>query len=422
MRFTDLHFPSFRPSGSPRGRLATRLAWIALLAAGGGGVVLGATSQNPSPEPAATTAKTPAADADSFKPTPAQMASLKIATVASSNFRAEDLTDGKISINGDRTTPVFSPYSGRVTRVIANPGDTVQQGQPLLALEASEFVQGQNDLLASQAAAATAHAQLALAQATEQRKHALFDAKAGAMQDWQQSQADLAAAQSSLRSADAAFAAVRNRLRILGKTEAEIDALARAEKIDPSAYVVAPIAGTVTDRQVGLGQYLQSGASTPVYTIGDLAAVWLVANVREADAPMMRKGAPIEVHVNALPDRVFKARITYVAPALDPATRRLVVRAEVQNAEGLLKPEMFATFSILTGSETAAPAVPDSGVVYEGPDARVWVLGDDGALALRKIRPGRSANGLLEVLDGLAAGEKVVVGGALFIDRAAHSD
>ena len=361
--------------------------------------------------------------AGTFKPTPAQLSGLKIVGVTRANFRAEHITEGKIALNADRSTPVFSPYSGRVTQILASLGDHVKQGQPLCAVQASEFVQGQNDLLSAQAALATANAQLNLAQTNERRKHALFDAKAGSLQDWQQSQSDLAAAQSAAHTAEAALAAVRNRLTILGKSDAEIDSLARAEKMDPVAYVVAPIAGVVTDKQVGLGQYLQSGASTPAYTVGDLSTVWLIASVRETDAPLVRKGETVEVHVLALPERTFTARITYVAPSLDPATRRLTVRAEIPNLDGLLKPEMFASFSILSGGPSGAPAVPESGVIYEGSEARVWILGEDGTLGLRRIRPGRSANGLLEVTDGsVKPGEKVVASGALFIDRAAQGE
>jgi cobalt-zinc-cadmium efflux system membrane fusion protein len=364
----------------------------------------------------------PAAAPPSFKPTREQLAGLGIATVGRATFRAERVTDGKIALNGDRTTPVFSPYSGRVTRVHAGPGDKVRQGQPLLTVQASEFVQGQSDLLAAQAAVASAQAQLSLAQTVEKRKHALFDARAAALQDWQQSQSDLAAAQGTARTADAALAAVRSRLAILGKSEADIDALARGEKTDAQADVVAPIAGTVIDRQVGLGQYLQAAATTPVYTVADLSTVWLVANVRETDAPFVAKGQMAEVRVVAFPDRVFHARVSYVAPALDPATRRLNVRAEIANPDGLLRPEMFASFSLQGGPASSAVAVPESGVIYEGAEARVWIVGADGTLVLRRIRPGRSANGLLEVLEGVAAGEKVVTSGALFIDRAAQGD
>ena len=408
-----------RPPGP--GAFAGRIAWLSRIAALlVTALATGAVLADPIAQGSAGSQE-PAGSA-SFKPTAQQLASLRIAAVARAPFRVEHVTDGKIALDGDRTTPVFSPYSGRVVRVLAGVGDVVHAGQPLLELEASEFVQGQNDLLAAQAATLSAHAQLTLAQTNEQRKHALLEARAGSQQDWQQSLSDLAAAQGAARTAEAALAAVRRRLSILGKTDAQIDALAQASTIDAVATIVAPIEGTVTDRQVGPGQYLQAAASTPVFTVADLRSVWLVANVRESDAPYVRKGQTLEVQVMALPGRTFSAQVSYVAPALDPATRRLSVRARIANAEGLLKPEMFATFSLLAGTGAQALAVPLSGVIYEGAEARVWIARDDGTLVLRKIRPGRTANGLLEVLSGVKAGEKVVASGALFIDRAAEGD
>ena len=357
-----------------------------------------------------------------FRPTSAQLASLKVAPVQMVTFRSEQVTDGKIAVNGDRTTPVFSPYSGRVTRIFANLGDHVRQGERLLALEAVEFAQAQNDLISAASAVNTGRSQLSLAQTNEQRKHALYDAKAGALQDWQQGQGELVTAQNALRSAETALALVRNRLRILGKSDAEISALESAQKVDPVSFVVAPIRGNVTDRQVGLGQYIQAGASTPVYSIGDLSTVWLVGNVREAEAPLMRRGVPVEVHVMALPGKVFKAKLTYVAPSVDPNTRRFQVRAEVENPDGELKPEMFASFSIITGKESASPAVPQDAIVYEGDNARVWIVQPDGTISSREIGVGRTSNGMVEVLAGLEPGQELVTSGTLFIDRAARRD
>jgi cobalt-zinc-cadmium efflux system membrane fusion protein len=183
--------------------------------------------------------------------------------------------------------------------------------------------------------------------------------------------------------------------------------------------VAAPIDGTVILRQVGVGQFIQSGASNPIYSISNLSTVWLVANVREVDAPYIKLGDPVNVRVLAVPNRIFRAKITYVAPSIDPATHRLQVRADVDNPDGVLKPQMFAAFNIITGQDEAAPAVPQSAIVYEGETARVWVQEKDGRLGLRIIRIGRSDGDDMEALSGLRAGEKIVTGGAIFIDRAA---
>jgi cobalt-zinc-cadmium efflux system membrane fusion protein len=372
-------------------------------------------------------AKPPELPPGVFKPTEAQWKGFKIAPVELVAFHSDSITEGNIALDDDLTTPVFSPYSGRVVKLVARLGDTVQRGAPLFSVEASEFVQAQNDLITALAAQRTAKAQLTQAQTNERRAHDLYLAQGGALKDWQQSQTDLASAQNALHSAEIALAAVRNRLRILGKSDQEIADLEAAptQKIDPTAMVAAPIAGTVTLRQVGLGQYINSaanGASNPVYTIGDLSTVWLMANVRERDVPLMHLGAPVEVRVPAYPDRVFKAKISWVGPSLDANTHRLPVRADVENPDGALKPMMFAAFSITTGTDRTAPAVPQMAIVYEGDTARIWLAHDDGTVESRPVRVGRIQDGIVEILDGVAAGDKVVTSGALFIDRAAATD
>jgi cobalt-zinc-cadmium efflux system membrane fusion protein len=335
-----------------------------------------------------------------------QLATLEIKPVGTRTFHTEEVTDGQIALNGDTTTQVFSPYSGRVVRVMASPGEYVKQGAPLLRIEASEFVQAQSDLI-------NAAATLKLARINEERKHAAFESKGGSLQDWQQAQVDLTAAENAATSA-------KNRLRILGKTDEEIAAMESTKKADATTYVVAPIGGVVTDRQVGPGQYIQAGASNPVFSLGDLSTVWLVADVPETEAPFIERGQKVEVRVLALPGRVFEAKLTAIAAQVDPVTRRVPVRATIANPDGKLKPQMFASFSIITSGDSVAPAVPEEAIVREGEQVHVWVVGQNDTLALRSIRTGRSNDGMVEVLDGLKAGERVVTRGSLFIDRAAR--
>jgi membrane fusion protein, heavy metal efflux system len=363
------------------------------------GIVSGRLFQHSSGESA------PLPPAGTFRPTAQQLKTLTIEPVTVHQFVSQEITEGKIAVNGDRSTPVFSPYSGRITRVIAGLGDNVKAGQALATIEASEFAQAQSDLT-------TALAQIKLARNNETRKHALYDAKGGSMADWLQSQADLSTAEAGLRS-------VRNRLRILGYSEQAIDAMASDEHSGALAQIVAPISGVIVDRQLGPGQYAQAGASSPVFTIADMSSVWMVGNVREADAGYIRRGQTVEVGVLAYPDRTFTAYVIYVAPTIDPNTHRLTVRAVIDNADGALKPEMFASFRILTSEGTQAPAVPASAVVYEGDSAHVWVLQSADVLAIRPIHTGRASDGLVEVLDGLQPGERVVTRGSLFIDRSA---
>ena len=359
-----------------------------------------------------------------FRPTIAQWREFDVRAVQPMSFQDQQDTDGKIATNDDRTTPVFSPYTGRVTRVFVQAGAVVSKGQPLFAVQGSEFVQAQNDLGSAQATEASASAQVKAAEADEARLGELYKADGASLKEWQQSQAGLAAAQAGLRSAQVSMAAVQNRLRIFGESDRQIGALAagaRAHRIQPEAVVTAPVDGTVVTRQVEPGQFVSgaaAGATTPIFSISDLSIVWLVANVREADAGKVRPGDRMNVRVLAWPDRTFSARITYIAPAIDPVTRRFAVRAELANPDRLLKPEMFADFAIDTGAASAALAVPEDAVIYEGQSAHVWLARPDRTLVLQQVRLGRSEGGLLEVLGGLRPGDRIATSGALFIDRA----
>jgi cobalt-zinc-cadmium efflux system membrane fusion protein len=316
-------------------------------------------------------------------------------------------------------------------KLFARAGDTVHQGDPLFAVQAQEFVQGQADLISAVATLRTAKAQLALAEANEKRQHELFLAHGAAQKDWQQSQVDLANAQGGSNSAQIGLAAVRNRLRILGKTDQEIDAVENATDVrtlNPIGVVSAPIDGIVIQRQVGLGQNIVSaangGGSGPQFQIGNVSKVWMLANVREENASKVHLGDPVEVTTLAYPGRVFDGKITRISPTIDPVLHRLPVWAEVANPEGLLKPEMFASFRIISGAAKGpSPAVPDRAIVYEGANAHVWLANPaNKTLALRQIKVGRSIDGEVQVMSGLEPGDYVVTSGAVFIDRAAAGD
>jgi len=402
--------------------------WVALVLFASAAVAATALMWEPradQPENARPT--TSAAPPGTFRPTQEQWRGLKLEPVVVRGFVPKQVTEGTIAVDDDLTTPVFSHYSGRVIKVIAMLGDVVEPGAPLFVIHASEFVQAQNDLITALANLQSSRSQLRMAQTTEKRTHELYLAQGGALKDWQQAQTDLITAENTVRANEIALHAVRSRLRILGKTDQEIASLEAepTQKLNPMAIVTAPVRGTITQRQIGLGQYINSeaaGAASPVFTISDLSTVYLIANVREVDTPLMHVGLALEVHVLAYPGRVFKGKVSYVAPSIDPNTHRLPVRADVENPDGALKPGMFANFSIITGEASTAPAVPQEAIVYEGERARVWVAGDGDTLALREIRTGRTSDGLVEVLAGLSAGEKVVTSGTVFIDRAARAD
>ena len=352
-------------------------------------------------------------------PSPAEWASLTIQPVTELAFRAEHVTEGKIAIDEDRSTPVFSPYAGRVTKVLARPGDSVVKGQPLFVIEAADNVQAQNDFIAAMTAMNKAKSALDLAQLQGTRAKDLFEGKAVPLKDYQQSQATLIQAENDMRSSQTAMEAARNKLRILGLTDEDIATFQEKRRINPETTIFAPIAGTVVQRKIGPGQYVNAGASDPVYVIGDLSTVWMTAFVRESDCANVAIGQEVTFNVLALPGHPLSARLNYVATAIDPATRRLLVRATVDNKDFVLKPEMFANVTIYSAGDRPAVGVPKQALIYEGDQVRIWVAHPDKTIELRQIKPGLTNGDLVEVVGNLKPGELIVTKGALFIDRAA---
>lgn len=363
---------------------------------------------------------------DLYYPTRKQWATLTTEAVGAMVFRAEHLTEGKIAVDEDRATQVYSPYAGRVIKLLAKPGDMVIAGQPLFVVESPDMVQAQNDFIGAISGLNKAHAALNLAKLVEQQNKSLYETKAGPLRDLQQAQATVLAAQNDVRAAQIALEAVRNRLRIYGKRDEEIASFGETGAINPQMTIYSPIAGAVVQRRVGPGQYINTAASGPspaandaTYVIGDLSTVWLVAYVRESEAPNVHVGEAMHFTVLAFPNRVFTANIAYVATSFDAATRRLLVRATIDNSEGLLKPEMFASVTILTNEGDSSPAVPREAIIFDGKNAHVWVTREDRSVEQRQIKTGLSNGQMVQVLDGVKIGEKVVTKGSLFVDRAA---
>jgi membrane fusion protein, heavy metal efflux system len=354
-----------------------------------------------------------------YKPTPSEWASLTVEPVTERTFRAEHVTEGKIAVDEDRSTPVFSPYTGRVVKLLVRPGDTVKQGEPLFVIEAADTVQAQNDFITAITGLNKAKSALDLAQLQDTRAKDLFEGKAVPQKDYEQAQATFIQAQNDMRSAQTALEAARNKLKILGFSDDAIKNFQEKGTLDPNTTVFSPIAGTVVQRKIGPGQYISSGASDPVYVIGDLSQVWLIAYVRETDAGVVAVGQDVSFSVLSLPSHPFKAKIDYVAAAIDPNTRRLLVRATVDNSEGLLKPEMFANVTIYSGGDHKAVGVPKEALIYEGDRVHIWVAHDDKSIELRQIRTGLTNGNLVEVDGNLKPGERIVTRGSLFIDRAA---
>jgi cobalt-zinc-cadmium efflux system membrane fusion protein len=313
---------------------------------------------------------------------------------------------------------VLSPFSGRVTRLIAKIGDDVKRGDPLFEIDSPEVVQAQTDLIAAVQGLGKAKSQLALAKRVLDRQTSLLADRATAQREVDQAQNDYALAESDYTTAQGTLTASRNRLRvIIGRDPEEVERVERDRMINPLITINAPIEGTVIARKVGPGQYVRSDTADPLYSISNLSTMWLKANVPENDISLVRIGQEIEIKVTAVPGRTFNARITAIGAASDMATRRVVVRSEIPNPDRALKSEMFASFKIATGDGGATLAVPTEAVIREGELSTVWVQREPLLFQRRKVKIGLEQDGKQQILDGLAPGEQVISRGAIFVDN-----
>ena len=354
---------------------------------------------------------------DGVRASPDQLRQLEVAKVGTFSFRTRQRAIGRIAYNEDASTPVLTPFSGRVTRLIAKVGDLVKRGDPLFEVDSPEVVLPQNEFIAAIAVQKKARAKLNLATIVEKRQSDLYAGKAAPLKELQQAQADLTAAQNDMRAADTAVDAARNRLVILGLTDDQIAAVEQKRTIQRATPVYSPIDGTVIARKVGPGQYVRSDSGDALFMIADLSTMWLKALIPENDIPAIKVGQHAEVTITALPGRVYIARITAIEASADPATRRLVVRSEIANPDGALKSEMFASFAIATGELESSLAVPLSALIREGENFSVWVEVEPLVFKRRVVEVGLEQAGFAQIRSGLKLDETIVVRGAIFVDN-----
>jgi len=363
-------------------------------------------------------AQGPSKSADQIRVNDGQLQQLNVIKVNPYSFRVQKTAVGQIAFNEDASTVVLTPFSGRVTRLLAKLGDVVRRGDPLFEIDSPEVVQAQTDLIAAVEGLEKAKSQVALTKSVLDRQTSLLSGRATAQREVDQARNEHAAAESDLATAQGTLAAARNRLRVIvGRNQAEVARVERERAVNPLITVDSPIDGTVISRKVGPGQYVRSDAGDPLYGIANLSTMWLKANVPENDIPHVRVGQEIEVRITALPDHLFKARITAIGASSDAATRRVVVRSEIPNPDGALRAEMFATFKIATGEGDAAPAVPAEALIREGDVATVWVEEEPMVFRRRLVKIGLEQDGQVQIREGVKIGERVVARGAIFVDN-----
>jgi membrane fusion protein, heavy metal efflux system len=332
-------------------------------------------------------------------------AAIKPMPVGEREFPIEKTAVGSIDFNQDMTVQVFTPYQGRIASLFAKLGDNVTNGQTLFTIDSPDLVQVSSTLI-------SAAGVLELTTRNLARLQGLYQTRSISQKDLEQAASDQQTAEGALRGA-------RDAVRLFGKTDADMDRMIKERRVDPILIVRSPVSGRISARNAAPGLYVQPGNPPAPYSVADVSTMWMLANVPETDVTAFRLGQPVRVTVSAYPDHAFDGRITTIGLTVDPNTRRVLVRSEIQDPRHELWAGMFATFVIQTGDPVRSLAVPFAGVAREGDGTMVvWVTTDGRRFTKRTVKIGLQHDGHHQILEGLQPGEEVATDGALFLNNA----
>src|SRR5712692_4660038 len=370
-----------------------------------GGCQKGATPSNPASQP--TNAATP----DS-----AQAHAIETEIVVLQPIAGAILATGKILVTEDRVANIGPVHGGRLVRLYAGQGTNVRKGQKLADLESADIDQAEADYLKALAdyenARRTSVAEIKFAQATYDRTRMLYEKTITAGKYLQAAEHDLevakASAENSVAGTRSALNAARRHLLILGLKQSDIDALKNKPDSPVVFSLTSPIAGIVVERNATIGATIGSDAN--LFKIIDISRVWIDANVFEKDLARVKFGQEVKVAVPAFPGSSFSGKVILVNSVVDPETRSVKVRTEVPNPDGRLKPDMFANVEIITDLNRTAISIPQSAVLNDGGKMVVFVS-EGSSYKKRQVTAGIQGNDRVEIIDGLQAGDKVVVKG-----------
>lgn len=307
---------------------------------------------------------------------------------------------GRIEANEKRVTRIGAAVTGRVTEVLVDLGDRIQRGQTLALVSSPELTQAQLAYL-------RAHAARELAERAEERAQLLLRSDVIGSAELQRRQSELAIASAELKAA-------ADHLQIMGLSSETIARLRQQGSLHPHAVVSSPLSGVVIERNISQGQVAQPG--DPLFTVADLSRVWVVGELPEQTARAAQVGQTVQIEVPALGLKSWTGRIVFVGDTVNPETRTVTIRTEVDNTARSLKPQMLATMRIATASERL-PAVPQAAVVREQDKDHLVVDQGGGQYELVPVRLGEAVQGLRPVLEGVKEGQRIVVEGAFHLNN-----
>jgi len=333
-----------------------------------------------------------------------QLPHLQVAPVRRTVWSTIIRTTGTVDWDTEHTTQVITQVSGPISRIVADTGTRVKVGDPLLYLASADVA----NAIANYRKASNRYA---LAQRTLNRSKDLLAHKALAQRDYDAAEADFHDAATDQQSALEA-------LRIFGVTHAEITDDERQDaSIRPELVMRAPLAGTVVQRMVLPGQFIQAG-TTAAFVITNTSTVWVQGHVYDRDLASIHIGDSVEVRNTSLPG-TFHGVVSYIGDLIDPTTRTTPVRIVTQNPEGLLKKDLFVDVVIHDRSTQDVLVVPTTAVLYDEQNFPfVYVQRSGGQFAERQVTLGTQQGADTQIRTGLKPGEPVVSQGSVFLQFA----
>ena len=337
----------------------------------------------------------------SLTPEAIERAGIKTAEVKSQMGAAVVTVPATVMSNAYRDTKVNALVGGIVRQVSAELGSRVQRGQPLAVIFSSELADAQMKYLSMRAMFHADHQKL-------QRTQKLVDLGAASRQELEDVTATHAAHETEI-------AAARQRLLLLGLSLERVANLEGASQVVSEVTVPSPADGIVITRAVNPGQVV--GAAQDLFVVTDLSSVWVIGDLYEKDFPSVRVGTETTIVVPSAPNAPLRGRVAYIDPRVDPATRTAKVRVEVPNRTGDLRLGMFVTASFQTGAGQRMTVVPRAAVQAIGERTVVYVPvdGEEGKFTERPVKLGQPVGNIVQVLEGLKPGEKVVTEGSFFL-------
>lgn len=324
---------------------------------------------------------------------------IKLGTVSRMELSDTLRVAGQVDFDEQRVTRIGATVTGRVTELTAMLGQQVKVGDTLAVLNSTE-------LGAAQLAYMKARAQAQLNERNVERAQQLFAADVIGSAELQRRESELSISRAEMRAA-------ADQLRVLGVSSKSLEKLTSTGAINSVSPVVATMAGTVVERLVAQGQVVQP--SEVMFTVADLSRVWVEAEVPEQQAAAVQPGQTIQVEIPALGQQLT-AKLIFIADTVNPMTRTIMVRSELDNSDRSLKPAMLATV-LIQGRPTARLVVPDTAIVRENNKDYLFVEVGPQQFKLTEVALGPAIGTMRPVLGGVAEGTKVVTEGAFHLNN-----